>query len=60
MPYYRFRHTVKPGVTGTAQVKYPHGSPVEDAICYIKHQNCRMELNILFLTIKTVVLEMVR
>lgn len=67
IPYYRFRHAVKPGVTGLAQVKYPYGASVEDAIWkhkfdiyYIKHQNWRMELKILFLTVKTVVFGMGR
>ncbi|MEG3222157.1 sugar transferase [Vibrio gigantis] len=67
IPYYRFRHAVKPGVTGLAQVKYPYGASVEDAvwkhkfdIYYIKHQNWKMELKILFLTIKTVVFGMGR
>lgn len=67
IPYYRFRHAVKPGVTGLAQVKYPYGASVEDAvwkhkfdIYYIKHQNWRMELKILFLTVKTVVFGMGR
>ena len=67
IPYYRFRHAVKPGVTGLAQVKYPYGASVEDAvwkhkfdIYYIKHQNWRMELKILFLTVKTVIFGMGR
>ena len=67
IPYYRFRHAVKPGVTGLAQVKYPYGASVEDAvwkhkfdIYYIKHQNWKMELKILFLTVKTVVFGMGR
>tara|TARA_Y100000588_G_C14280890_1_gene937035 strand:+ start:273 stop:1259 length:987 start_codon:yes stop_codon:yes gene_type:complete len=67
IPYYRFRHAVKPGVTGLAQVKYPYGASVEDAIWkhkfdiyYIKHQNWRMELKILFLTVKTVIFGMGR
>jgi len=67
IPYYRFRHAVKPGVTGLAQVRYPYGASVEDAIWkhkydvfYIKHQNWRMELKILILTIKTVVFGMGR
>lgn len=67
IPYYRFRHAVKPGVTGLAQVKYSYGASVEDAvwkhkfdIYYIKHQNWRMELKILFLTVKTVVFGMGR
>nr|PMG86514.1 hypothetical protein BCU82_13125 [Vibrio cyclitrophicus] len=67
LPYYRFRHAVKPGVTDLAQVKYPYGTPVENSvwkhrfdICYIKHQNWRMDLNILCLTVKTVFLRMGR
>ncbi|ENY3838193.1 sugar transferase [Vibrio vulnificus] len=67
IPYYRFRHAVKPGVTGLAQVKYPYGASVEDAmwkhkydIYYIKHQNWKMEIKILLLTIKTVLFGMGR
>ncbi|EHU4838719.1 sugar transferase [Vibrio parahaemolyticus] len=67
IPYYRFRHAVKPGVTGLAQVKYPYGASVEDAIWkhkydiyYIKHQNWMMEVKILFLTVKTVLFGMGR
>lgn len=67
IPYYRFRHAVKPGVTGLAQVKYPYGASVEDAIWkhkydvyYIKHQNWKMELKILALTVKTVLFGMGR
>lgn len=61
IPYYRFRHSARPGITGLAQVKYPYGASVEDAIWkhkydvyYIKHQNLRMDLKILWLTVKTV------
>ncbi|GIC07550.1 exopolysaccharide biosynthesis protein [Vibrio cholerae] len=67
IPYYRFRHAVKPGVTGLAQVRYPYGASVEDAIWkhkydvyYIKHQNWKMELKILLLTVKTVLFGMGR
>lgn len=67
IPYYRFRHAVKPGITGLAQVKYPYGASVEDAvwkhkydIYYIKHQNLLLDIKILMLTIKTVVLGMGR
>ncbi|NAW70152.1 sugar transferase [Vibrio sp. V27_P1S3P104] len=67
IPYYRFRHAVKPGVTGLAQVKYPYGASIEDAIWkhkydiyYIKHQNWKMEIKILLLTVKTVLFGMGR
>ncbi len=32
VPYYNIRHSVKPGITGWAQVRYPYGSSVEDSI----------------------------
>ncbi|MDQ9094143.1 exopolysaccharide biosynthesis polyprenyl glycosylphosphotransferase [Pseudoalteromonas haloplanktis] len=67
IPYYRFRHAVKPGVTGLAQVKYLYGASVEDAvwkhkydIYYIKHHSSLLDLKILVLTVKTVLLGMGR
>ena len=30
IPHYSLRHTVKPGITGWAQVYYPYGSSVKD------------------------------
>ncbi|MGR5261100.1 sugar transferase [Vibrio astriarenae] len=67
IPYYRFRHAVRPGVTGLAQVRYPYGASIEDAvwkhkydIFYIKHQTLRMELMILLLTVRTVLFGMGR
>ena len=65
IPYYRFRHAIKPGVTGLAQVKYAYGASVEDAIWkhkydihYIKHQSLRMDLKIILRTVKTVLFGM--
>lgn len=61
IPYYRFRHAVHPGVTGHAQVEYPYGASVDDAIWkhkydmyYIKHQSLWMDLKILLKTVTTV------
>jgi exopolysaccharide biosynthesis polyprenyl glycosylphosphotransferase len=61
IPFYRFRHTVKPGVTGLAQVRYTYGASVEDAmhkhrhdIYYIKHQNLWMDMRILLDTVRIV------
>ncbi|WP_084644044.1 exopolysaccharide biosynthesis polyprenyl glycosylphosphotransferase [Ferrimonas futtsuensis] len=65
IPYYRFRHAVKPGVTGLAQVSYPYGASVEDAewkhkfdIHYIKHHSFLFDIKILLLTVKVVVFGM--
>ncbi len=61
IPYYSQRHLVKPGLTGWAQIKYPYGSSVEDAIeklrydlYYIKNQTLLLDLGIIFETIKIV------
>ncbi len=61
VPYYVQRHTVKPGVTGLAQVKYPYGASVEDALeklrydlYYVKHLGFWMDLSIIFETVKVV------
>lgn len=67
IPYYRFRHAVKPGVTGLAQVSYPYGASVEDAIWkhkydlfYIKHHSTLLDLKILLKTVKVVLFGMGR
>jgi len=67
IPYYRFRHAVKPGVTGLAQVSYPYGASVEDAIWkhkydihYIKHHSNLADLKILLKTVKVVIFGMGR
>jgi len=65
IPFYRFRHAVKPGITGLAQVKYRYGETVDDAkwkhrydTFYIKHQNLSLDLKVIILTIKTVLFGM--
>lgn len=61
IPYYSQRHSVKPGITGWAQIMYPYGSSVEDAreklhydLYYIKNMRIFFDLMILFNTIKTI------
>lgn len=61
IPYYSQRHSVKPGITGWAQIMYPYGSSVEDAreklhydLYYIKNMAIFFDLMILFNTIKTI------
>jgi sugar transferase (PEP-CTERM system associated) len=60
VPYYNLRHTVKPGITGWAQVRYRYGSSVEDVVekmhydlYYIKNLSLGLDLLILFETVKT-------
>lgn len=59
--YYEHRHLVAPGLTGWAQIKYPYGASVSDAIqklqydlYYIKNQSLTLDMVIVFETIKTV------
>ena len=63
IPFYGLRHTVRPGVTGWAQVSYTYGASVEDALeklqydlFYIKRMAVAFDLFVLFSTVKTVVL----
>ena len=61
IPFYQQRHSVKPGITGWAQVKYRYGSSLEDAteklrydLYYIKHLSVFFDLTIVFDTVKVV------
>jgi sugar transferase (PEP-CTERM system associated) len=61
VPYFAVRHSVKPGVTGWAQVRYPYGSSVEDAIqklqydlYYVKNHSLFLDIVILFETVVVV------
>ena len=61
IPFYVERHTVKPGVTGWAQVKYRYGSSIEDAmeklrydLYYVKHQSIVFDLTIVIDTVKVI------
>ncbi|MFO7784415.1 MAG: TIGR03013 family XrtA/PEP-CTERM system glycosyltransferase [Thermodesulfobacteriota bacterium] len=63
VPYYSERHSVKPGITGWAQVKYPYGDSEEDALeklkydlYYIKNMSLILDLIIIFHTVKIVLL----
>jgi sugar transferase (PEP-CTERM system associated) len=64
IPYYGYRHTIKPGITGWAQVRYPYGASVEDAIeklkydlYYVKNNTLFLDLIILFQTIQVVIFQ---
>jgi exopolysaccharide biosynthesis polyprenyl glycosylphosphotransferase len=61
VPNYNLRHYAKPGITGWAQVLYPYGATVEDAIeklqydlYYIKHMSFHQDVLILLKTVSVV------
>jgi lipopolysaccharide/colanic/teichoic acid biosynthesis glycosyltransferase len=63
IPYYSLRHSVKPGVTGWAQVMFPYCGTIEESkeklqydLYYIKNMSIKLDLLILFRTLKIVIL----
>jgi sugar transferase (PEP-CTERM system associated) len=61
IPYYGLRHTIKPGLTGWAQVRYSYGASLEDArrkhqfdLYYIKHNSLWLDLLVLIETVSVV------
>jgi lipopolysaccharide/colanic/teichoic acid biosynthesis glycosyltransferase len=62
VPFYAARHSVKPGVTGWAQVRYHYGSSVDDSVqklqydlYYVKNHTLFLDLLVLVETIGVVV-----
>ncbi len=60
-PFYQLRHTVKPGITGWAQVKYGYAGSVESAmeklrydLYYVKHLSTPFDMTIVIDTVKTI------
>jgi lipopolysaccharide/colanic/teichoic acid biosynthesis glycosyltransferase len=59
IPCYHFRHLVKPGITGWAQVNYPYGASVEDTLrkleydlYYIRYFSFVLDASIVLKTIQ--------
>ena len=59
--YYSVRHSVKPGLTGWAQLRYPYGASVKDAeeklkfdLFYVKNHGLVFDLMILLQTVEVV------
>ncbi len=59
IPYYSYRHCVKPGITGWAQINYKYGDTLQDAIMkleydlyYIKYLAISLDSFIIFHTLK--------
>lgn len=58
IPSYHFRHLVKPGITGWAQVNYPYGASLDDTmrkleydLYYIRHFSFTLDASIVLKTI---------
>jgi sugar transferase (PEP-CTERM system associated) len=61
IPFYDERHSVRPGITGWAQVEYKYGATVEDAfrkleydLFYLKNLSILFDLAIVFRTVRVV------
>ncbi len=62
IPFYNQRLLIKPGLTGWAQINYPYGNTIQDALeklqydlYYIKHRNFILDLSIILKTIHTII-----
>jgi sugar transferase (PEP-CTERM system associated) len=62
IPYYRERHSIKPGLTGWAQLCYPYGSSEQDAaeklqydLFYVKNHSPLFYLAIVVQTVEVIV-----
>jgi lipopolysaccharide/colanic/teichoic acid biosynthesis glycosyltransferase len=61
IPFYSLRHSAKPGITGWAQVRYPYGASIDDAIeklqydlYYVKNHSLFLDIMILISTVEVV------
>ena len=61
IPFYQYRHVVKPGITGWAQVMYPYGASEQDAarkleydLYYIRHFSLMLDIFIVLKTLRVV------
>jgi sugar transferase (PEP-CTERM system associated) len=63
IPFYAVRHSVKPGLTGWAQVRYTYGGNLEESVkkleydlFYVKNHSLLLDLLILIKTVRVVLL----
>ena len=63
IPFYGFRHTIRPGITGWAQVMYGYAASDEQTraklefdFFYIKHMSLWLDLVVLVKTFRTIIL----
>lgn len=63
IPYYALRHTIRPGITGWAQVMFPYCGTVEESkeklqydLFYVKNMSVKLDLLIIIRTVKILIL----
>ncbi len=63
IPFYSQRHSVKPGITGWAQLCYPYGASVDDAkeklqydLYYLKNHSLLLDMIIMLQTVEVVLI----
>ncbi len=61
IPFFLARHSIRPGITGWAQVRYPYGASVQDAknklqydLYYVKNHTLFLDLVIMLETVRVV------
>jgi len=62
IPHYHYRHLVRPGITGWAQVNYPYGASLEDTLekfsydlYYIRNFSLRLDAEVVLKTLHTMI-----
>ena len=67
IPHYYFRHLVRPGITGWAQVNYPYGASIEDTLMkfsydlyYIRNFSMQLDAEVLLKTLHVILFGMGR
>ena len=63
IPFYNLRHKVNPGITGWAQISYPYGSSLKDAVAkleydlyYMKQYSVLFDIVIMMQTAQAIIL----
>ena len=61
IPYYNYRHIVKPGISGWAQINFPYGATIKDAkeklnydLYYIKNYSLALDFLVLMQTARVI------
>ena len=62
IPFYNFRNTIRPGLSGWAQVNYSYGASIEDSknkfsydVFYLRNYSLLLDLLILLKTLKLII-----